>query len=268
MEIFFSTPPPRVRYPYVLTTMSKPAHEIINKYHYAELILLDAGVELFFLRKKLRDYPAGYLEHYADKARLLSKTFKNAWVTIPDYPDDYYPGYITDNVEKTIANIRRFITVPGVQWLPVIQSRFHDRFSFLSALAEVRSIIGDYERVAIGTVCKSRDSGWIAYTAQATRNYFPHSKIHAFGATLKALPKFHMYVYSADSVSWDWGRGWEWNGGVNLRKHGWLAKKDEIYAKLPATWAGTTRLQVARFIAFLQRVSEITGKNFAELVEW
>jgi len=264
MEIFFTTPPPGVKYPYVLTTMTRPAHEIINKYHYAEFILLDTGVDLFFFRKRLQDYPKGYLEHYADKARLLSRIFKNAWVTIPDYPDDYYPGHIRDNVEKTIANIRRFIGIPGVQWLPVVQSRFHDRFSFLSALAEVRSVIGDFPRVAIGTVCKSRDSRWIAYTAHATRNHFPHSKIHAFGATLKALPRFHMYVHSVDSNSWDFYRSWD----DRIAHRGWLAKKDEIYAKLPATWSSSTRLQVARFIAFLQRVGEITGKNFAEMAEW
>lgn len=248
--------------------MSRPINEIIDKYHYAERILLDSGVELFFLKRKLRDYPPGYLERYADKARLLSRVFKNAWVTIPDYPDDYYPGFIPDNVERTLENIRRFIHVPGIEWLPVIQSRYHDRFSFLSSLVQVKGIIGDYGRVAIGTVCKSRDTRWIAYTVQATRAHFPSAMIHAFGATLSALPMFHGYVFSADSVSWRWALGWEHNGGVNLKKRGWLARKDEIYARLPAAWASTTRLQVARFLAFLERISEITEKEFVELVEW
>jgi len=264
MDVFFTTPPLGVRYPYVLATMSKPIREIVDKYYYAEFILLDSGVDLFFNVRRLRDYPQGYLQRYADRARALSKLFKTAWVTIPDYPDDYYPGHISDNVEKTIENIRRFISISGVQWLPVIQSRYHDRFSYLSALDEVKRIIGDYERVAIGTVCKSRDSRWIAYTAQITRVHFPNAKIHAFGPTLKSLPKFHEYIYSADSNSWDYMRSLR----ERFSRKGWLKRADEIYSRLPASWSATKRLEVSRLIAFLERVSQITGKEFVEMVEW
>ena len=265
---FYTLPPRVIKYPFLFTTMLRWRELLYRDFEHA---IVDAGVEYFFLDRKLRDYPRHYLIEYERRARLLGKLFGDrVWVVIPDYPDDLVPGLTyengMDNVDKTLRNVERFIQVDGVEWLPVIQSRYENTFSFLESCERLRELIGDYPRVAIGTVCKARKLAWITYCLSSARAFFPHSLIHAFGLTLAALGKLERgTINSFDSMAWSYGKMRLYDKVVG---DSWRKMAVEIYEKLPATWPSSTRAQVSYFLAYLKRISELTGEDIVSLADW
>ncbi|MEM2365695.1 MAG: hypothetical protein QXL06_02000 [Nitrososphaerota archaeon] len=112
---------------------------------------------------------------------------------------------------KNFMNMRLKILLRGkmkssIMWLPVIQSRYLDPFSFMQSAEALHELIGDYPRVAIGTVCKCKNLGFIEFCCKYARKVFPHSWIHAFGMTLTALPRVMQYINSFDSMAWTFPR--------------------------------------------------------------
>jgi hypothetical protein len=163
--------------------------------------ILDSGVEIF-LKKHIDDYPENVLWNVRQKSEILSHKYKGKiWVTIPDYPDDFNPGQFGDNITKTLENIEKFITIDGVDWLPVIQCRYLNILSFYESCDKTRKLIGNYPQIAIGTVCKTRKHWFITECYKIARRFFPNSWIHAFGLTLDALPKISNYINSFDNLA-------------------------------------------------------------------
>jgi len=202
---FYTFPPDGIEYPFLLVNPRNYKALFRRKFEHA---ILDCGVVVFEHNPGLTDYPRNFLERWKRMAKWLTKIFGDRlWVTIPDYPDDYHPGQFGDNVAKTIRNIEEFIAVDGVNWLPVIQSRFLDTFSFIESCGKVRELVGDYPRVAIGTVCKTKNLRFIKYCCETARAFFPKSWIHAFGLTLNALPHVKDVINSFDSLAYTFPRG-------------------------------------------------------------
>ncbi|MEM2363746.1 MAG: hypothetical protein QXQ20_08655 [Candidatus Nezhaarchaeales archaeon] len=199
--IWFAFEPP-VKYPYAFTNINNYRWFIKNSNRF-ELGLLDCGVEIFWHQT---EYPEGFLSMYKAVAKNLTQIFgERLWITIPDYCDDY--KHVPNNVEKTLRNIKDFISINDVNWLPVVQSRYLDIFSYFESLEKTKEIIGDdYPRVAIGTVCKTRNIRFIVECCKATRNVFRKSWIHAFGLTLHALPKVKKFINSFDSSAYTFPR--------------------------------------------------------------
>jgi len=194
---FYSLPPRSLYYPFLLINMKYRDELRKRRFEHA---ILDSGVEIF-KDKRVQEYPKSFLWRYAQWAEIVSHQNKGkVWVTIPDYPDDLNPGQFGDNVEKTLKNVEEFISREGVEWLPVIQSRYFNRFSFIEGCKKLHHLIGNYPRVAIGTVCKVRNVKYITYCCKVARKFFPKSWIHAFGLTLTALPKVTKYINSFDSL--------------------------------------------------------------------
>jgi len=168
--------------------------------------IIDSGV-MIFVQKNVKDYPKSFMKSYDFHARQFTAIYdKRVWVAIPDYPDDYNPGQFGDNIEKTLKNIEHFITIDNVNWLPVIPSRYKNRFSYLYSCEKTKELIGDYPQVAIGTVCKCNEISFIEYCAKVTRKTFPKTWIHAFGLTLRAIPKVKDCIDSFDSMAWTFPR--------------------------------------------------------------
>ena len=196
---FYSLPPRHVDYPFLLVTMHHK--DELHKRNFKHVIL-DSGVEIFKNRKQLRDYPQSFLHRYAQSAQIVSHQNKGrVWVVVPDYCDDLNRGQFGDNVTKTLENIKEYIGINGVEWMPVIQSKYFNRFSFIESCQRLHDVIGDYPRIAIGTVCKVRNLKFIIYCCQTARKFFPKSWIHAFGLTLLAIPKVKEYLNSWDSLA-------------------------------------------------------------------
>jgi hypothetical protein len=221
-------------YPFLLLNVK--LQRILGKAEFQHAIL-DAGVMIFANHAK--EYPEGFMEKYeATCVKLHEKFNGRVWYTIPDYPDDYHPGEVKDTVAKTLRNIRGFTEhYPKVPWLPVLQATYQDRFSFLESCQQTRKLIGDYPRIAIGTVCKCRRLEYIAYCCRMARSHFPNSWIHAFGLTLKAVPKVKNHIDSFDSMAWTYPR-----------EHGGHSAKTNSEAK-------------QYFHAYLTRVEELIGGN-------
>lgn len=193
---FYSLPPRELYYPYLMLTM-KNRNEL-DKRHFDHAIV-DSGIEIF-AKKHVTDYPLSFLHRYEQRAEILTHKFKEkVWVTIPDYCDDLNPNQIKNNVKKTIKNIREYLPNKNVNWLPVIQSKNFNRFSLLENLSEYQEVLGDYPRVAIGTVCKARNLKFIVDCCKIVKKFFPDKWLHAFGLTLAAVQKCEPYLNSWDS---------------------------------------------------------------------
>lgn len=208
----------------------------VLRWSHAKHIIVDSAVERYFFQQKLKDYPKGYLENYGYSARLSSRRYKNVWVTLPDYPSDYYPESVdsTENLRKTFANIDRFTSeFPDVNWLYPLQSGYRNRIMFCEAAERLLSY--DPERIGIGTVCKTKDTQFIAWALAYTRSRFPKAYIHAFGLTLTALPKVLEVIDSFDSVGT------------------WL------YQAFPHRPGHNTKESAELFLKYVERIQELTG---------
>jgi len=213
---FYTLPPKGVEWPWLFVN-PKQKNELKRR-NFAHAIL-DPGVGIFRVNPGLKDYPPQFLHYWKYEAKKWSRITRGSlWVTIPDYPDDYHPGQFGDNIEKTLKNIKEFITFDGVEWLPVIQSRYLNIFSFYESCELLKKLIKAYPRVAIGTVCKTRRLKFIIDCCKITRKFFPNAWIHAFGLTIQALPKVKEYINSFDSVAYTFPVLPEWrNDGRRWR---------------------------------------------------
>jgi len=201
---FYTTPPKDVNYDYMLIN---PKTYKRLKYKPFKHAIADCGV-LIFHDEAIKEYPYYFLPKWKYYARFLSDMYgvDRIWCTIPDYPDDYNPGQFGDNVEMTLKNVENFITTERVNWVISLQSRFLDIDSFEHGCQVVKERYGDYPRLAIGTVCKTNNLKFIKDCCTMARDYFPHSKLHAFGMTLTAYSHVYGIIDSWDSMAWTFPR--------------------------------------------------------------
>jgi len=141
MVVFFTIPPSRIRWPWILVNQFNVHNESVEIFWTAdgkritikadsygwsyilahrtsiELVLLDSGVERMFKKPNPpTDYPPQYEKMWYESALRLAKLFgKNSIiVTIPDFPDDYVEVWGRehvlwkngkDNIERTVENV-------------------------------------------------------------------------------------------------------------------------------------------------------------------
>lgn len=204
MRRFYTLPPEEIYYPWLL--VNRKNYRVLFKRAF-EHAIIDSGI-MDFAKKEVTDYPQSFLNTWSWKAEQLQLIWKDKiWFVIPDYCDDYNPGQFGDNVSKTLENISLYLNEkPNINWLPVIQSRYLNKFSFLESAKNLHGLIGDYPRVAVGTVCKCRKLDFIIYCLKVARKTFKKSWIHVFGLTLHALPKVARLIDSFDSMAWTFPR--------------------------------------------------------------
>lgn len=200
---FYTLPPNGIEHEYIC--VNPRSIRELGKRQFVHAIC-DSGVHFFYDNPEAKDYPPGYIDRYVKLAKRLSASFGDKiWITIPDYPDDYHPGQFGDNVEKTLVNIRRFVDIENVLWMPTIQANFKDIRSFEYSCKQLCRI-KQFERVAIGTVCKVRNLKFIFRCCRIARRFFPESWIHAFGPPLNAIAHIKYYIDSFDSTAWTFPR--------------------------------------------------------------
>lgn len=202
---FYTTPTHGIKWPYIMANFNNSWHLAKRKYEHG---ILDCGIEIF---QHVSEYPKGYLRKYAARALQLSKArgIDKVWAVIPDYCDDLSPGLTGDNVERTLGNIEYFLTeynTHQVNWVPALQAKLHDRLSFTRSVSGLQKLWSSPPRIAIGTVCKSRNLKFIEWCMRYARSHFPKAWIHAFGLTLSALPRVVGLLDSWDSAAWTWPR--------------------------------------------------------------
>lgn len=174
-----------------------------------EHAILDCGVEFFKVNPLVKEYPDYFLESWKLIARKYTDIFgEKLWVTIPDYPDDYHPGQFGDNTKKTLNNIEEFISLDGVNWVATIQAKYQNNLQFYDAIHQFKDLVGQYPRIAIGTVCKSKNHNYMVQCLRGARTHFKNSYIHAFGLTLSIIPKIinDNLIDSFDSMAWCYPR--------------------------------------------------------------
>lgn len=183
--------------------ISQPAvyRRCLYRYDHWKHAIIDCGIEIF-LSGQVDEYPVGYHKDHIEAAKKLTEDFglEKIWVTIPDFPDDYNPGHLGDNVGRTLRNIEIYHNIKGINWIYPLQAQYLKLNSFRRSCEAVREY--EPERVAIGTVCKTRNTEFIIRCTKMARRYFPDSWIHAFGPTLRALPKMVNYLDSFDTTAY------------------------------------------------------------------
>ena len=179
---------------------------------------MDPGISIF---KKLSEYPSLFLQRWLSIARWThDRTHGKTWITIPDYPDDENPGLTGDNVGRTLNNIKWFIKKDdSLPWLAVLQAKYLNPFSFFESCERTKELLGDFPRIGIGTVCKTRKLDFIEYCCKVARTFFPTSSIHAFGLTLSAIPRVKDIINSFDSLACNFPRQQfaEWSRTTGLK---------------------------------------------------
>lgn len=175
-----------------------PERRRLKNYSWKHAIL-DSGVEIFL--KGAKEYPNGFFDKYAFTCQQYTEIFGDRlWCVIPDYPDDYRNNPIEHNVRKTLRNIKRFHKVKGVNWVYPLQSDYLNLQNFHDSCHQVMKYCP--ERIAIGTVCKTRNLQFIEKACRMAHQHFPVSHIHAFGPTLSALPRILPFIDSWDSCAY------------------------------------------------------------------
>jgi len=183
-------------YPYLLVPFPKLRRLRRCNFKHA---IVDSGVEIFAHGAK--DYPKWFHRRYQHVAKQWTQIYgERIWFVIPDYPDDYRNNPIEDNVAKTLRNIETYHKIEGVNWVYPIQSDYLNLQSFHESCHEVMKF--NPERVAIGTVCKCRNLDFIEKCCRMVRQHFPKQHIHAFGPTLRAVPRILPYIDSWDSTAY------------------------------------------------------------------
>ena len=191
-----------IKYPWQMV-IAEPAllNNAIYNYEHWEHAIIDCGIE-HFLSGEHDEYKPGFFVEHLLICKKLTKDFGDrVWCTIPDYPDDYNPGHIKDNVGKTLRNIEAYHDIKGVNWIYPVQAKYLNKNSFLECCETVKSLY-DPERIAIGTVCKTGSIAFIESCSKIARRVFKDSWIHAFGPTLSALPKMVPYLDSFDTTAY------------------------------------------------------------------
>lgn len=198
---FYTLPPSGICWPFLLVNPRNWRVLLKRKFEHA---ILDCGVEFFEHNPTANEYPERFLKKWQQLACYATRIFGDKlFVTIPDYPDDYHPGQVEDNVEKTLMNIQKFVGLDtNVHWLPSLQAKYLNPFTFFEACQRTKELLGNYPQIAIGTVCKTKKLEFIEYCCKVARTFFPCSRIHGFGLTIRALPKVKTLLDSFDSLAY------------------------------------------------------------------
>ena len=191
-----------VEHPYRVIPMFLVMEEVWPRGSWEHLIV-DSGVNRFFKRLRLKEYPRWYLEAYGWHAERLYRLYGDrVWVVAPDYPDDYEGNRMPRNTERTLRNVEWFLSSFEANWLVVVQARYLDLAAYREALRTYRRLVGDYPRIGIGTLCTRAPREYARRVAMATRRFFPESWIHVFGPSLRILKAITPYVDSIDTTAY------------------------------------------------------------------
>ena len=225
MVIFYTLPPWRISYPYILVNNQHPEcglRYLIRYNHRKEVkkIIIDSGIEIF-RNPKVKDYPGGGKAQITRQYMLYMKIkslvpHAEVYAVIPDYCDDYHPCslWLNDkitNIERTTENIMYAVEkYMNVSWLIPIQGHNRNPKSVLRALNLLKEHGFDFEKYdyyGIANLCVERSSLIMKFTVQYAYTWFKENldhvpKIHVFGPKLPSLKLIKQYIYSFDSMAW------------------------------------------------------------------
>lgn len=168
-------------------------------------LFLDSGGYQAFTR--FSGYPFN-VEQYARYVERVKPTF----VATMDYPCEKELTLLDsrkDRVKETVNNAVELVDLEATmgfdaEVVPVIQGYLiEDYMHCISLYNEVGLCL---EHVAVGSLCKRKNSKEIRDILLAIRYSLPNSKIHAFGLTLSALKDLAIVqsINSFDTQAWLW----------------------------------------------------------------
>jgi hypothetical protein len=176
-------------------------------------VIIDSGVHTVFHRYVLNEYPGGYKTWIAKVVRWwrFAKTLvDDVYAVIPDYPSDYKNNPITDNIERTIRNIKYAIAkYPDVKWIIPIQGKKDDVVSVVKTFDLVvnMGVLDRYNYIAIAPTCTTHNIRFLRDVAaliwrriRQIEKTKRHIRIHMFGTNMKSWIHIAPYVDSTDTI--------------------------------------------------------------------
>jgi len=223
MVLFFTLPPDKIPYTFILINAHRPERGLsyIARHRKTVLtVIVDSGVEIF-RRDGVKDYPGGskaWISHLVRLYNTVRSLVPDAtvFVTCPDYVDDYVPRslWLSDkitNIERTVENVRLCTTqYPHVNWLIPIQGHYRNLGSLLRSIDYYweMNVFDKHSYFAIANLCVEVDVDLIHRSVLAVRRklrdlgVLDRVNLHIFGLKIVALRKVGDSIFSFDSVGW------------------------------------------------------------------
>lgn len=222
MVRFYTLPPRRIHYPYILINANRPevGFSYIYMHHrHIKSVIIDSGIEIF-RDPRVKDYPGGsepaimrQVLLYERVRRLLPTA--DVMVTCPDYCDDYNPGSLwlsegMTNIERTMLNVLKCVDwYRDVNWLVPVQGWYRKPESLLVSLEyyEQLGILGRWRRLAVANLCVENDVAVISRGVKYVHHWlvsrgYRGSWLHVFGLKIGALGRVRSILTSFDSTAW------------------------------------------------------------------
>ena len=222
MILFFTLPPQRVPWRWVLINANRPDKGFAYLYEHhrhVERIIIDSGIEIF-RDPKLRDYPGGFHACLKRQVMLYERVKRllpgaDVMVTACDYCDDYNPGSLWlskdfTNIERTVESVVTAVDwYPDVPWLIPVQGWYRRPDSLLISLEyyEELGILKRWRRLAVANLCVEVRGAIITRGVKYVHHWlvshgYRDMWLHVFGLKIAALNRLRGILTSFDSVAW------------------------------------------------------------------
>ena len=242
MVKFFTLPPDRMDYPYILINANHPENGlryVASHRSSIEAVIIDSGIEIF-RNPSIKEYPGGaeaWIKRLVDLYDRAKKIVPHArvYVTCPDYCDDYHPKslWLSDdltNIERTILNILMCVDwYSDVDWLIPVQGWNRKPESLMISLDYLHQlgVLKNRRYIAIANLCVEPSTEIVRKSVLYVRHWlkiygYSDTDIHVFGLKIAALHSIKNMITSFDSTAW--------TRPVSTRLHRvfpWSAKTDE-----------------------------------------
>lgn len=227
MPLFYTLPPPEIPWPFVLVNANRPGpglRYLARHSRLVESVIIDSGVEVF-RDPGVREYPGGprswmegRLLHLYRRVSLLVPGAE-VYVVANDYPDDYHPGSLWEdwqrtNIERTLDNIVYAVERhPDVRWIIPVQGHYEDPRSIILSLEWLEAVgaLDWAERstryLALANLCVSKKCSTIEATVRLARSWldthgYGGMRLHVFGPAVNCVRRVSHLIHSWDSVAW------------------------------------------------------------------
>ena len=227
VPLFYTLPPPGIPWPFVLVNANRPGPGLGYLARHAgvvESVIIDSGVEVF-RDPGVREYPGGPRRWLDERLVPLYRRVRGlvpgarVYVVANDYPDDYYPGSLWEdwqrtNIERTLDNIVYALErYPDIDWVIPVQGHYEDPGSivlsleWLEAVGALEWAMGRTRYLALANLCVSKKCSTIEATVRRARSWldahgYRALRLHVFGPAVNCVRRVARLIHSWDSVAW------------------------------------------------------------------
>jgi hypothetical protein len=190
---FYAYPPTETEWPWIL-------RNIKQSYRPCKHEIVDIGIY---------DLLTPPYHHSIEKLKKWDLLKPNGWKVVPDCPDlkgEFGQPIEFDSVEYSWRLLTNFFNTNNDTHIPVLQCEYGNLITLQQFAKDFKTKYGEFERIAIGTLCRINNVYISEAACKMIRRMFPHSWIHVFGMRIHHLRRCWKYIDSFDSSAWTFPR--------------------------------------------------------------